>query len=117
MSFALITGASKGIGKIIAQNLAAKGYSLLLVARSNDLLAEVASEIRDMYKVEVHFLAIDLSDTTAPQHVFNWCAQNNFSLSVLVNNAGYGLSGAFESYPLEQHLNMIQVNCTSLVQL
>lgn len=117
MSFALITGASKGIGKAIAENLAAKGYPLLLIARSEDLLQQVSEEIEAKAKVEVKYLAIDLSSITAAQKVFDWCLQNNFSISVLVNNAGYGLSGAFESYPLVQHVNMLQVNCTTLVQL
>lgn len=117
MSYALITGASKGIGKAIAQILAAKGYSLLLVARSEDLLQKVKEEIEAKAKVEVRYLALDLSAPTSPQQVFDWCVQNNLSVSVLVNNAGYGLSGAFESYPLEQHLNMLQVNCLTLVQL
>ncbi|HEY0041611.1 MAG TPA: SDR family NAD(P)-dependent oxidoreductase, partial [Flavisolibacter sp.] len=53
----------------------------------------------------------------APQEVFRWSEQNHFSVSILINNAGYGLSGAFESYPLEQHVDMLQVNCTALVQL
>lgn len=117
MAFALITGASKGIGKSIASELAARGYTLLLVARSEDLLKQVAEEIVAKAKVEVKYLAIDLSEPTAAQKVFDWTVQNNFPVSVLVNNAGYGLSGAFESYPLEQHVNMLQVNCTTLVQL
>lgn len=117
MSYALVTGASKGIGKSIAENLAVKGYSLLLVARSEDLLQQVKAEIAAKTKVEVHYLAIDLSTPSAAQNVFNWCSQHNYPISVLVNNAGYGLSGPFESYPLEQHLNMLQVNCATLVQL
>jgi uncharacterized protein len=117
MSYALITGASKGIGKAIAFELAAKGYDLLLVARSQDLLQSVSEEIKVKAKVKVEYLAADLSDTTAAQRVFDWANQNNFSVSVLVNNAGYGLSGLFESYPLEQHLAMLQVNCMTLVQL
>jgi short-subunit dehydrogenase len=117
MSFALITGASKGIGKSIAEHLAVKGYSLLLVARSEDLLQEVKQEIEAKANVEVKYLALDLSISTSAQQIFNWCCENDFPVSILVNNAGYGLSGAFESYPLEQHLNMIQVNCLTLVQL
>lgn len=117
MSYALITGASKGIGKFIAFALAAKGYNILLVARSEDLLNEVTEEIRGKAKVEVRYLAIDLSEAGAAQRIFDWTSQQNAAVSVLVNNAGYGLSGAFESHPLEKHLNMLQVNCTALVQL
>ncbi|MBB1286688.1 SDR family oxidoreductase [Flavisolibacter sp. BT320] len=117
MSYALITGASKGIGKAIAFRLAAKGYNLALVARSEDLLQQVKTEIESKHKVTVAYLALDLSTPTGAQHVFQWASQQNFDTNVLVNNAGYGLSGAFESYPLEQHVNMLQVNCTALVQL
>lgn len=117
MSFALITGASKGIGKAIAYELAGKGYPVLLVARSEDLLEAISKEIKSLYKVEVRYKAIDLSAGTAPQELYNWCQQNTISISVLVNNAGYGLSGPFVSHPLDQLVNMIQVNCTSLVQL
>jgi len=117
MSYALITGASKGIGKAIAFELAAKGYDLAIVARSEELLKQVKGEIEAKYKVKVAYLALDLSTPGAAQDVFNWSAQNKFDVSILVNNAGYGLSGAFETYPLEQHVNMLQVNCTALVQL
>lgn len=117
MSFALITGASKGIGKFIAFELAAKGYNLLLVARSEDLLKQVAQEIKTTAKIEVAHLALDLSQPDAAEKLFTWVQQSGFPVSVLVNNAGYGLSGAFESYPLEKHLNMLQINCNTLVQL
>ncbi|GAA4748108.1 SDR family NAD(P)-dependent oxidoreductase [Flavisolibacter ginsenosidimutans] len=117
MSYALITGASKGIGKVIAFELAAKGYNILMVARSEDLLKKASEEIKAQAKVDVKYLAADLSSAAAAQQVFDWTAQNNWPVSILVNNAGYGLSGLFESYPLEQHLAMLQVNCTTLVQL
>lgn len=117
MAFALITGASKGIGKAMATELAARGYNLALVARSEDLLKKAAEEIQTKYKVEVRYLALDLSSLPAAQQVFDWSQQQGLDISILVNNAGYGLSGSFESYALEQHVNMIQVNCTTLVQL
>jgi hypothetical protein len=117
MSYALITGASKGIGKAIAFELAAKGYDLLLVARSQDLLQQTATEINAKHPVQISVMAIDLSLSDAAQKVFDWTKQSGSSISILVNNAGYGLSGRFDSYPLEQHLAMLQVNCATLVQL
>lgn len=117
MPYALITGASKGIGKAIAFDLAAKGYNLALVARSKDLLHSVSEEIKAKHNVQVFYLALDLSAPDAAREVFQWAIEKKFDTTVLVNNAGYGLSGAFESYPLEQHVNMLQVNCTALVQL
>lgn len=117
MSYALITGASKGIGKAIAFELAAKGYNLLLVARSEDLLRQTGDEIKSRHAVQVRHFAIDLSAHDAAQAIFQFAQQHALAVSILVNNAGYGLSGPFESYSLEQHLNMMQVNCTSVVQL
>jgi hypothetical protein len=117
MSYALITGASKGIGKAIAFELAAKGYDLAIVARSEDLLKSVSQEISAKHNVRVQYLAVDLSVATAADNVFHWTKQAGIVPSILVNNAGYGLSGSFESYSLEQHLAMLQVNCNTLVQL
>lgn len=117
MTYALITGASKGIGKAIAFALAAKGYNLLLVARSQNLLQKTSDEIKAKHPVQVQHFSIDLSAADAAQKVFDWTKSGGFPVSILVNNAGYGLSGTFESYPLDQHLAMLQVNVTTLVQL
>jgi short-subunit dehydrogenase len=115
MEFALITGASKGIGRAIARELAARGYSVLLVARSEDLLQQLAAEIASRYKVTTDFLALDLATPAAPQNVLDWCRARGYDVSILVNNAGYGLSGSFEKYTLGEHLNMMQLNMSTLV--
>jgi len=117
MTYALVTGASKGIGKSIAFELAAKGYNILLVARSEKLLAEVAKEIDEKFAVKVGFLAIDLSQTDAPEKVFDWCTKSNFEVSILVNNAGYGLWGMFDKLTLTEQLNMMQLNMQTLIAL
>ena len=117
MSYALITGASKGIGKAIAFELASKNHPLLLIARSADLLQTVAKEITDRFDVKVDYLAIDLSSLTGSQQVFDWCVSNNYTVNILINNAGYGLSGAFEGYSIDENLNMMQLNMNTSVQL
>ncbi|MHA4811112.1 SDR family NAD(P)-dependent oxidoreductase [Flavitalea flava] len=117
MDYALITGASKGIGKAIAEELGARGFNILLVARSGDLLQQVTGEITSRYRIKADFLALDLSAADAGQRVFDWCKDKQYSVRVLVNNAGYGLSGPFEKYPLSDHLNMMQLNMTTLVSL
>jgi short-subunit dehydrogenase len=117
MPYALITGASKGIGKAIAQNLANKGHHLLLIARSEDLLQQLSAQLQQQYEIEVYHLAMDLSEKNAATAIYNWVQQNNYAIDILVNNAGYGLSGAFENYPLHQHLNMMQVNMNAVVEL
>ena len=117
MEYALITGASKGIGRAIAEELAVRGHNLLLVARSGNLLQQVAGEITSRYKVRVEVLALDLSASDAPQRVHQWCADRQYAVKILVNNAGYGLSGPFEKYTLAEHLNMMQLNMSTLVSL
>ncbi len=117
MSYALITGASKGIGKAMAFELASRGYNLLLVARSAELLKTVAEKITVELGSKVNYLAIDLSSPTSSQAIFDWCVSNKYEISVLVNNAGYGLSGSFEEYSLDENMNMVQVNTSTVVQL
>jgi short-subunit dehydrogenase len=117
MSYALITGASKGIGKSIALELAKYKYDILLTARSVDLLQQTAEEIKKLYPVNVHFLPLDLTELNASQKLFDWCVQNNFPISILVNNAGFGLSGSFEKILLKQTNDLLQVNITVPTQL
>ncbi|HMH21438.1 MAG TPA: SDR family NAD(P)-dependent oxidoreductase, partial [Puia sp.] len=115
MEYALITGASKGIGRAIAGELASRKYNLLLVARSWDLLEKAAAELSSQYGVKVEWLALDLSGADAAQKVLEWCREKGYAVSVLVNNAGYGLSGPFEKYSLAEHQNMMQLNMGTLV--
>ncbi|HEX3079852.1 MAG TPA: SDR family NAD(P)-dependent oxidoreductase, partial [Puia sp.] len=109
MPFALITGASKGIGKSIAEQLAARGYDLLLIARSADLLEQVAKEISLTKNRKCQWLALDLAEEQAAETVFDYCNKNQLDISVLVNNAGYGLSGKFERYTVQEHIDMLRV--------
>ncbi|MBS1935137.1 MAG: SDR family NAD(P)-dependent oxidoreductase, partial [Bacteroidetes bacterium] len=115
--YALVTGASKGIGKAIAEELAKNKFNILLVARSEDQLKKNATEIAEKYKVGTDYLAIDLSAPTASTEIFNWCTKKNYSIRVLVNNAGYGLSGNFERFSIDDNTNMMQLNMIALVQL
>ena len=117
MAYALITGASKGIGLAIAEELARKKFDLLLVARSESLLQQEAKRLATTYGVQAEYLAIDLAEADSAQRVYDWCVRNTYTVQMLVNNAGYGLSGPFESHALSQHLDMLSVNNGTLVQL
>src|SRR5450631_4287021 len=117
MPFALITGASKGIGKAIAATLATRGYDLLLVARSADLLEQFSTEIKLASGRNCEWLAVDLAGEQAAETVYEWCQKNQYGVSVLVNNAGYGLSGPFEKYSAEEHTEMLRVNIITLTKL
>lgn len=117
MAYALITGASKGIGLAIADELARRKFDLLLVARSESLLQQETLRLSKAYGINADFLAIDLAKADSPQAVYDWCVQHGYAVQLLVNNAGYGLSGPFESHKLPEHLDMLSVNNGTLVQL
>lgn len=117
MAYALITGASKGIGRSIAYNLAAKKYNLLLVARSEALLQEMAAGLAGRYGIDVQYFSADLAREDAAEQVFHWVQQYQWPVTVLVNNAGYGLSGGFEKYSAKEHADMMRVNMLTPVSL
>ncbi len=116
-SYALITGASGGIGLSLATELAKRKFHLLLVARSEDKLKQAAVSLSNKYQVNVEYLSIDLSLAKSAQKVHDWVTQKSFQVSVLVNNAGYGLWGDVEKTSLEKLHNMMTLNMTSLVDL
>ena len=85
---ALVTGASTGIGRQYAEQLAALGYSLIVVSRTESLLEELAAELREKYGIEVIVHVKDLATMSAAEELFAWTEQNNMKVDVLVNNAG-----------------------------
>jgi short-subunit dehydrogenase len=117
MKQAVITGASKGLGNAIAHELAGRGYDLLLIARSENILLEESKVLASQYSVKVNYLAADLSNPTAPGHIMTWCREHNFNPSVLVNNAGYACWGFFDSLDLQAQHKLMQVNIHALVHL
>lgn len=115
--YALVTGASKGIGKAFALLLAKSGYNLLLVARSETDLRELSEFIQKEHRVKALYLATDLSTDTAALQVSDWCTEHTNQLSVLINNAGYGLWGNFAEMPIAEQLNMLNLNLNVVIQL
>ena len=99
--YALITGASSGIGLEIAKRLASDGYNLVLTARRAELLEDLAREIKQSTGVEVDTISKDLSDANAPQEIYDLCQSNQYKVSVLINNAGYGIKTSFHQTSIE----------------
>jgi short-subunit dehydrogenase len=114
---ALITGGSTGIGYELAREFAAHGHDLVLVARHRDALEAAAGRIEGKYGVKVTTFVFDLSDPVTPQQLFDATEGAGTQIDFLVNNAGFGLGGAFADTDLSVELDMIQVNVTSLVHL
>lgn len=115
--YALITGASKGIGRSIATQLAQQGYNVLLVSRSAGELEQLANDIKATHKVDARYLAIDLSVAGAAGQVVNWVNELAVPLAILINNAGYGVFGKFDQTNLADHINMMNVNINTIVEL
>ncbi len=114
-NYALITGASKGIGKAMAEECANRGSNVLLVSLPNENLSNVAYEISNKYAVKSDFLEINLTNLNAPHRVYNWCKKNNYNLNILINNAGMAGTTVFEKSSLEYSDSRIQLNIRALV--
>jgi len=117
MAFALITGASGGIGLAIARELASRKHDVLLIARSEGPLASHASEITQQFGVQTDYLAIDLSEANASQKVKSWVDSKGYGIDILVNNAGFGSWGPLEEIPESEFHGMMQVNMVTLAEL
>ncbi len=114
---ALITGASSGIGLDLARLFARDGHDLVLVARSEGKLQELADELHAQHGIAAHVVPEDLSDPASPQRLFDATGERDLSIDFLVNNAGFGLTGRFAELDLERQIEMVRVNVTSLTHL
>ncbi|MBO9566578.1 MAG: SDR family NAD(P)-dependent oxidoreductase [Niastella sp.] len=110
MSYALVTGAAKGIGKHMAIELAQRNYSLLLTDVDEANLRNTAAEIRTKYRLDVQEFVQDLSHPAAAGKLKEWTALYHNRLTVVVNNAGFGLSDPFEVLAIDEQLGIIDVN-------
>lgn len=115
--WALITGASAGIGASFAHQLAKKGWCLVLVARRQDKLEILQKKLIEAHSIDCLYLSKDLSEVNANQEVFDFCQQQKIEVSMLINNAGYGIPGDFDSVEWKIHHDMLQLMLTSVVEL
>src|SRR5439155_13960807 len=113
--WALITGASSGIGLEFAKIFGANGHSLVLIARNEYRLNQLAQELKAKHGIATRVLAKDLSQPNAAKEIFD--ALRDSPISILVNNAGFGSYGPFAKTDLRAQTEMIQVNITALVEL
>jgi uncharacterized protein len=114
---ALVTGASAGLGTELAWLLAAGGHDVVIVARRREKLEALAAEIRAKHEVLVHVIAEDLAKPGAASRIARALDERRIAIEVLVNNAGFGGTGAFAERELARELEMIQVNIVALVEL
>ena len=101
-NYALITGSTAGIGLDIAQELASRGHNILLTARREDRLKDIAEQLTTDFGVDAHYVVADLGEVDAPGIIFDFCASNNYIVDILVNNAGYTINKEFHEISEEE---------------
>ena len=115
--WALVTGASAGIGLELAKLLAQGNANLVLTARRVDRLEKLAAELSAKHGIRVEICAADLARPQAPEEILAFTSSRNLEIEFLINNAGFGAFGFGHRIPAEKMLEMIQVNCSAVVHL
>lgn len=115
--WALITGASAGIGTALARELAGGGTNLVLTARRRDRLVGLAAELSAKHNIRTLVCVADLAQPLGPQQIFSFTQEKGVDIDLLVNNAGFGAYGEFHKIPLERLVEMTQVNVTAVIHL
>jgi short-subunit dehydrogenase len=107
--WALVTGASAGIGAAFARELASRGASLVLTARRADRIQALGTELAAAHGIRTECIAADLADPAAPTMLCDEMQRRGIAIDILVNNAGYGVTGHFQAQPWSTHADFIQV--------
>lgn len=115
--WAVVTGASAGIGLALAERLAAGGTHLVLTARRADRLESLAAALSTKHGIRVEICPADLTRPEAPAEIHAFTARKDIEVELLVNNAGFGAFGYIQNIPTPGLLEMIQVNCAAVVHL
>lgn len=113
--WALVTGASAGIGEAFARAIAEAGVNVVLTARREDRLKVLATELETQHHVETRVLPVDLGVEGAPDRIA--AATADLEIGILVNNAGFGLAGRFETARYEKLMEMVRLNCSAVAGL
>lgn len=115
--YALITGATSGIGLELALNFARDGINLVLVARTKEKLEEIRTRIEEEFSVKVRTLSKDLSKDEAPLEIFEELEKEGIQVDYLVNNAGFGTFGRLKDTDLDTEKNLVKLNVLSLLEM
>ena len=113
----MVTGASSGIGEAFARALANRGANLILTARSENKLRQIAKELSEKHAIQVYLFPGDLSHPDMPQRLWAQVQSASLSVDVLINNAGFGKCGPFLEYDYQSYQDMLNLNINALVGL
>ena len=113
--WALVTGASRGLGAEFARQLAERGFNVVLVARKITLLESLATELKEKHNVKTRVIAVDLSMTEAANTMIE--ATNDIQVGLLINNAMMMMGGALVKHDLRDEINLLNVNVTTPLKL
>lgn len=117
MPYAVVTGASTGIGRELARTCAQAGYDLVVVARKREPLDVFAAEVRSLFQRHVLVLPIDLARPEAPSQLYSELSAIQAEIEILINNAGFGLLGNFVDLEAQSQMEMVQLNVGALTHL
>jgi short-subunit dehydrogenase len=117
MKWAIITGASSGIGRALAFEFASAGFNLFLTARNESTLKEVAAECSGKHRVLTEVVAADLSCADDVQRLIHETQSKPYQYEVLVNNAGFGIHGGFASTDIDENARLVEVQLTAALRL
>ncbi len=115
--WALVTGASSGLGAEFARQLASRGMHLVLVARRRELMEELATELLTQHGTHCLVMVSDLSEPGEPRRILSDLAAKGIAIELLVNNAGFGIVGEADATDVDRVLNMVRLNVSATVDL
>src|SRR5215467_5029249 len=116
-TWALVKGASDGIGHALAKELTSPGTNRVLTARRKDRLDSLAQRLAATHKIQAEIFPADLTDPAASEQIFTFTREKGIDIDVLINNAGFGKYGEFPTVDKQRLLDMVQVNCAAVVHL
>ena len=116
-SYALVTGATSGIGLEISRDLAKRGYNLVLVARTKERLSEISKELIKEYNIKCDYFSSDLTLINSPEEIYHFTNQKQYRIEILINNAGYALPNAFHLNSMEDEEKCLRVLGISVIAL
>ena len=116
-SYALVTGATSGIGLEISRDLARRGYNLILVARTKENLSKTSRGLIKEYNIKCDYFSSDLTLINSPEEIYQFTSQKQYNVEILINNAGYALPNAFHVNSMEDEEKCLRVLGTSVIAL